>query len=54
MMMNRFRDIRENTALMRGATQSPARALGRCAQSPHLTTTDSQRAVFDPGSEQVS
>ena len=47
MIMSRFRDIRENTVLMRGvATQSPARALGRCARSPHLKTTDAQRAAM--------
>lgn len=46
MMMGKFRDIRENTALVRGvATQSPSCALGWCARSPHLTTTDAQRAA---------
>ena len=44
--MSKFRDIRENTVLVRGfATQSPAYALGWCARSPHLTTTDAQRAA---------
>ena len=45
-MMIRFRDILENIALVQGvATQSPVRALGWCAWSPHLTTTDAQRAA---------
>ena len=44
--MSKSRDIRANTALVRGiATQFPARALGWCARSPQLTTTDAQRAA---------
>jgi len=48
--MSKFRDIRENTALARGvATHSPACALGWCARSPHLATTDAQRATVRLG-----
>lgn len=50
MMMSKFRDIRENTSLAQGvATHSPAYAMGWCARSLHLTTTDAQRAVVRLG-----
>lgn len=48
--MNKFRDIRENTALALGvATHSPACALWWCVRSPHLATTDEQRAAVRLG-----
>lgn len=47
--MSKFRDIRENIALVWGVTrQSPACALGWCARS-HLTTTDAQCAAVRLG-----
>lgn len=46
MMMSKFMDIRENTAVVRGVTtQSPGCALGWRARFPHLTTIDVQRAT---------
>lgn len=44
--MGRFKADQKNTALLRSvATWSPVCELGWCAQSPHLMTTDAQRAA---------
>jgi hypothetical protein len=48
--MSKGRDIPENSALARRvATHSHLCALGWCARSPHLTTTDAQRAAVRLG-----